>query len=417
MVENLSALIDTVQKNCTIADARHANAMAQLLHQRIAGIPGVRIMFPTESNAVFAELPIPAIEALRAKGWRFYTFIGAGGCRFMCSWDLQPETVEALAAHADAVDTLRQFSREVKTGKAAFTQTVTSPDGVRKKTSTGSFEFSRPNRFRFAYSKPFEQLIVSDGSKVWLHDIDLNQVSVRLLDQALGGTPAALLASMAACASLPQPLHVMLGVPFTPAADVAATTQWRGEDAAFVVEGRVTQFMLDGPSYELTRRIEIPLGGATIAIHDRVENIGHAPAPFMAETRAAHGAGELLLAQFRAPSAGSGGGQVRRMGRVMQVGPPSPLSLCSAGSLWVRVFPSLVGSGPRSSPTTFAAAVANLPITSRIRSREPRRFSPSGFRTSASQGWPRLRSRSVMNWLRARGFLLFAAVWQRCCNF
>ncbi len=98
------------------------------------------------------------------------------------------------AAQADAVDTLRAFTRDVKTGSATFTQTVTSPDGARKKTSQGSFEFSRPNRFRFAYSKPFEQLIVSDGSKVWLHDIDLNQVSVRLLDQALGGTPAALLA-------------------------------------------------------------------------------------------------------------------------------------------------------------------------------------------------------------------------------
>ena len=98
------------------------------------------------------------------------------------------------AARADAVDALRAFTREVQTGRASFTQTVTSPDGARKKTSTGSFEFSRPNRFRFAYSKPFEQLIVSDGAKVWLHDIDLNQVSVRLLDQALGGTPAALLA-------------------------------------------------------------------------------------------------------------------------------------------------------------------------------------------------------------------------------
>ena len=97
-------------------------------------------------------------------------------------------------AQADAVDTLRAFTRDVKTGSASFTQTVTSPDGARKKTSQGSFEFSRPNRFRFAYSKPFEQLIVSDGQKVWLHDIDLNQVSVRQLDQALGATPAALLA-------------------------------------------------------------------------------------------------------------------------------------------------------------------------------------------------------------------------------
>lgn len=97
-------------------------------------------------------------------------------------------------AHADAVDTLREFVRDVKSGRANFTQTVSSPDGAKKKTSSGSFEFSRPNRFRFAYSKPFEQLIVSDGQKVWLHDVDLNQVSVRLLDQALGSTPAALLA-------------------------------------------------------------------------------------------------------------------------------------------------------------------------------------------------------------------------------
>ena len=97
-------------------------------------------------------------------------------------------------AQADPVDTLREFARDVKSGRANFSQTVSSPDGAKKKTSSGSFEFSRPNRFRFAYSKPFEQLIVSDGQKVWLHDVDLNQVSVRPLDQALGGTPAALLA-------------------------------------------------------------------------------------------------------------------------------------------------------------------------------------------------------------------------------
>ncbi|HEX3140987.1 MAG TPA: outer-membrane lipoprotein carrier protein LolA, partial [Rhizobacter sp.] len=61
------------------------------------------------------------------------------------------------AAHADAVDTLKEFVRGVKTGRAAFTQTVTSPDGLKKKTSSGNFEFSRPNRFRFSYQKPFEQ--------------------------------------------------------------------------------------------------------------------------------------------------------------------------------------------------------------------------------------------------------------------
>ncbi|MCY4744547.1 outer membrane lipoprotein chaperone LolA [Pelomonas sp. UHG3] len=97
-------------------------------------------------------------------------------------------------AHADAVDALRDFARDVKSGKAAFTQTVTSPDGKRKKLSSGSFEFQRPNQFRFAYTKPFEQVIVADGQKVWIFDADLNQASSRKLSDALGATPAALLA-------------------------------------------------------------------------------------------------------------------------------------------------------------------------------------------------------------------------------
>ena len=100
----------------------------------------------------------------------------------------------AIDAHADGVDTLRAFIRDVNTGRAQFTQTVTSPDGAKKKTSSGSFEFARPNRFRFAYAKPFEQLIVADGQKVWIYDADLNQASSRKFSAALGATPAALLA-------------------------------------------------------------------------------------------------------------------------------------------------------------------------------------------------------------------------------
>ncbi|MBA3596393.1 MAG: outer membrane lipoprotein chaperone LolA [Methylibium sp.] len=103
-------------------------------------------------------------------------------------------TLAATTARADALDTLKAFISEVKTGRAAFTQTVTSPDGVKKRSSSGSFEFARPNRFRFAYVKPYEQLIVADGQKVWLYDTDLEQVTVRAFDQALGATPAALLA-------------------------------------------------------------------------------------------------------------------------------------------------------------------------------------------------------------------------------
>lgn len=100
----------------------------------------------------------------------------------------------AGVAHADAVDALREFGRDVKSGKASFTQTVTSPDGKRKKVSSGSFEFQRPNQFRFAYARPFEQVIVADGQKVWIYDADLNQASSRKLADALGATPASLLA-------------------------------------------------------------------------------------------------------------------------------------------------------------------------------------------------------------------------------
>ena len=67
--------------------------------------------------------------------------------------------------------------------RGRFTQTVTAPaDGAaRSKVSSGSFEFSRPNRFRFVYQKPFEQTIVADGQTLWLYDADLNQVTVRTL--------------------------------------------------------------------------------------------------------------------------------------------------------------------------------------------------------------------------------------------
>ena len=100
----------------------------------------------------------------------------------------------AAVAQADALDALKAFVRDAKTGQANFTQTVTAPDGSKKKTSSGSFEFARPNRFRFTYAKPFEQVIVADGQKVWIYDSDLNLASSRKLSQALGATPAALLA-------------------------------------------------------------------------------------------------------------------------------------------------------------------------------------------------------------------------------
>ncbi len=97
-------------------------------------------------------------------------------------------------AQADGVASLQQFVTEVKSGRATFNQAVTAPDGKRKKSTTGTFEFQRPNQFRFSYDKPAEQLIIGDGKKVWVYDPDLSQASVRNMDQALGATPVALLA-------------------------------------------------------------------------------------------------------------------------------------------------------------------------------------------------------------------------------
>lgn len=99
----------------------------------------------------------------------------------------------SFAASADAVDTLKEFVRDVKSGRASFTQTVTAPDGAKKRSSSGSFEFLRPNRFRFVYAKPMQQTIVADGQKVWIYDADLNQVSIAKFSAVLGATPAALL--------------------------------------------------------------------------------------------------------------------------------------------------------------------------------------------------------------------------------
>ena len=102
---------------------------------------------------------------------------------------------------ATALKSLENFVKNTKSGRAAFTQVVTSPakDGQtpKIKTSTGTFDFLRPNRFKFLYKKPFEQSIVSDGETLWLHDVDLNQVTARKLAQVLNGTPAAVIAAAA----------------------------------------------------------------------------------------------------------------------------------------------------------------------------------------------------------------------------
>ena len=83
--------------------AANANRMAQLLHERLRELSGVKILFPRQANAVFAELPERVIKGLRDKGWRFYTFIGKGGCRLMCSWDTTEEDVNGFAADLEGL--------------------------------------------------------------------------------------------------------------------------------------------------------------------------------------------------------------------------------------------------------------------------------------------------------------------------
>lgn len=83
--------------------AEQANRCAARLSAGLRALPGVTLMAPTEANAVFAQLPEPALAGLRERGWRFYTFIGSGGARFMCGWDTTEQDVDALLADLRAV--------------------------------------------------------------------------------------------------------------------------------------------------------------------------------------------------------------------------------------------------------------------------------------------------------------------------
>lgn len=100
----------------------------------------------------------------------------------------------AAAARASGLDQLHAFLEGTHSATATFRQTVTRRDNRPAQTSSGTFAFERPGRFRWVYEKPYAQVIVGDGQRVWVYDQDLNQVMVRNLDAALGQTPAALLA-------------------------------------------------------------------------------------------------------------------------------------------------------------------------------------------------------------------------------
>ncbi len=99
-----------------------------------------------------------------------------------------------VGAQAATLERLRAFVRETQTARANFTQTVTDKNGRTVQQASGEFAISRPGKFRWSVDKPYQQLLVGDGERVWIYDPELNQVVKRRNDQALGSTPAALLA-------------------------------------------------------------------------------------------------------------------------------------------------------------------------------------------------------------------------------
>lgn len=101
-------------------------------------------------------------------------------------------------AAASGPKQFKAFLAATHSARANFTQSVVSKSGRKPQLSQGAFAFARPGKFRWIYDKPYTQLIVGDGEKLWIHDPDLNQVSVKQLGQALGSSPAALLAGDAA---------------------------------------------------------------------------------------------------------------------------------------------------------------------------------------------------------------------------
>lgn len=109
----------------------------------------------------------------------------------MASWCAQVQ--------ATGLEALEAFIKTTRSARMQFVQQVTSPpkegQATRVRNSTGSLEFVRPNRFRFVFKKPLEQTIVADGQTLWLYDVDLAQATARKQSQALGSTPAALIAS------------------------------------------------------------------------------------------------------------------------------------------------------------------------------------------------------------------------------
>jgi len=99
----------------------------------------------------------------------------------------------AAQAAEDSLARVEAYLGSLKTLSAEFAQVVRNRDGDIIERASGTLSLSRPNRFRWDYREPYQQTIVADGSRLWLYDSDLEQVTVRTLESGLGSTPAMLL--------------------------------------------------------------------------------------------------------------------------------------------------------------------------------------------------------------------------------
>lgn len=109
-------------------------------------------------------------------------------------WILALGLLLPLASYAGpAIERLHQFFDETGTLQADFQQTISDDKANTVQEASGTLILRRPGKFRWTYVKPYKQLIVADGKKIWIYDEDLEQVTVKPLDATLGSTPVALL--------------------------------------------------------------------------------------------------------------------------------------------------------------------------------------------------------------------------------
>jgi chaperone LolA len=113
-------------------------------------------------------------------------------CAGFALWTVMIWTPSGFAA--GSIEKLRAFAEQTRSASANFNQVVRDKDGKTVQSATGRLTFSRPGKFRWEYEKPYQQTIVGDGEKLWIYDKDLNQVTVKKMEGALGSSPAALLA-------------------------------------------------------------------------------------------------------------------------------------------------------------------------------------------------------------------------------